>query len=83
MAALCWTRAAGCTHYDWWGAPDVLDESDCDPLISGTSKPRLTDLDSRSHSGVVPNVSSSSRRHNAGQIQMSVRLSSSLKWKRS
>lgn len=27
-AALRWARAAGCTRYDWWGAPDVLDESD-------------------------------------------------------
>ena len=23
-----WAKAAGCTRYDWWGAPDVLDESD-------------------------------------------------------
>ncbi len=27
-AAMRWAKAAGCTHYDWWGAPDVLDESD-------------------------------------------------------
>jgi len=27
-AALRWARAAGCTRYDWWGAPDVLDERD-------------------------------------------------------
>jgi lipid II:glycine glycyltransferase (peptidoglycan interpeptide bridge formation enzyme) len=27
-AAMRWARAAGCTRYDWWGAPDVLDESD-------------------------------------------------------
>ncbi|MEJ5199037.1 MAG: peptidoglycan bridge formation glycyltransferase FemA/FemB family protein [Anaerolineae bacterium] len=27
-AALRWAKAAGCTRYDWWGAPDVLDESD-------------------------------------------------------
>jgi len=27
-AAMCWGKAAGCTRYDWWGAPDVLDESD-------------------------------------------------------
>jgi peptidoglycan pentaglycine glycine transferase (the first glycine) len=27
-AALCWAKARGCTRYDWWGAPDVLDESD-------------------------------------------------------
>ena len=27
-AALQWARAAGCSRYDWWGAPDVLDESD-------------------------------------------------------
>jgi len=27
-AAMRWARAVGCTRYDWWGAPDVLDESD-------------------------------------------------------
>jgi lipid II:glycine glycyltransferase (peptidoglycan interpeptide bridge formation enzyme) len=27
-AAMCWAKAAGCTRYDWWGAPDVLDERD-------------------------------------------------------
>ena len=27
-AALRWAKAHGCTRYDWWGAPDVLDESD-------------------------------------------------------
>ncbi|MGQ9489216.1 MAG: lipid II:glycine glycyltransferase FemX [Anaerolineae bacterium] len=27
-AALRWAKAAGCTRYDWWGAPDVLDERD-------------------------------------------------------
>jgi len=27
-AALRWAKAAGCTCYDWWGAPDVLDERD-------------------------------------------------------
>ncbi len=27
-AALRWAKAAGCTWYDWWGAPDVLDERD-------------------------------------------------------
>jgi len=27
-AALRWAKVAGCTRYDWWGAPDVLDESD-------------------------------------------------------
>ena len=27
-AALRWSKAAGCTRYDWWGAPDQLDESD-------------------------------------------------------
>lgn len=27
-AALRWAKAAGCTRYDWWGAPDVLDEGD-------------------------------------------------------
>ncbi len=27
-AALRWAKAAGCTRYDWWGAPDVLDETD-------------------------------------------------------
>ena len=26
--AMLWARAHGCTTYDWWGAPDVLDESD-------------------------------------------------------
>jgi lipid II:glycine glycyltransferase (peptidoglycan interpeptide bridge formation enzyme) len=27
-AALRWSKAAGCTRYDWWGAPDRLEESD-------------------------------------------------------
>lgn len=27
-AAMRWAKTAGCTRYDWWGAPDVLDESD-------------------------------------------------------
>jgi peptidoglycan pentaglycine glycine transferase (the first glycine) len=27
-AALRWAKAAGCARYDWWGAPDKLDESD-------------------------------------------------------
>ncbi len=27
-AAMRWAKAAGCTRYDWWGAPDVLNESD-------------------------------------------------------
>ena len=27
-AAIRWAKAAGCTIYDLWGAPDVLDESD-------------------------------------------------------
>jgi len=27
-AAICWARAAGCSIYDFWGAPDELDESD-------------------------------------------------------
>lgn len=27
-AAMRWAKAAGCTRYDWWGAPDVLDETD-------------------------------------------------------
>jgi peptidoglycan pentaglycine glycine transferase (the first glycine) len=27
-AALRWAKAAGCTTYNWWGAPDVLDESE-------------------------------------------------------
>jgi len=27
-AALRWAKASGCTRYDWWGAPDVLEESD-------------------------------------------------------
>ena len=27
-AAMRWAKAHGCTRYDWWGAPDVLDESD-------------------------------------------------------
>lgn len=27
-AAMCWAKAAGCRRYDWWGAPDVLAESD-------------------------------------------------------
>lgn len=26
--AMRWAKAQGCTTYDWWGAPDVLDESD-------------------------------------------------------
>lgn len=26
--AMRWAKAQGCTAYDWWGAPDVLDESD-------------------------------------------------------
>jgi len=26
--AMRWAKAHGCTTYDWWGAPDVLDESD-------------------------------------------------------
>jgi lipid II:glycine glycyltransferase (peptidoglycan interpeptide bridge formation enzyme) len=26
--AMRWARAHGCTTYDWWGAPDRLDESD-------------------------------------------------------
>jgi len=26
--AMRWAKAQGCTLYDWWGAPDVLDESD-------------------------------------------------------
>ena len=26
--AMCWAREQGCTTYDMWGAPDVLDESD-------------------------------------------------------
>jgi len=26
--ALRWAKAQGCTTYDWWGAPDRLDESD-------------------------------------------------------
>lgn len=26
--AMRWAKAQGCTVYDWWGAPDVLDESD-------------------------------------------------------
>jgi lipid II:glycine glycyltransferase (peptidoglycan interpeptide bridge formation enzyme) len=26
--AMRWAKGAGCTRYDWWGAPDVLDESD-------------------------------------------------------
>jgi lipid II:glycine glycyltransferase (peptidoglycan interpeptide bridge formation enzyme) len=26
--AMRWAKAQGCTIYDWWGAPDVLDESD-------------------------------------------------------
>jgi lipid II:glycine glycyltransferase (peptidoglycan interpeptide bridge formation enzyme) len=27
-AAMRWARSVGCTRYDWWGAPDVLEESD-------------------------------------------------------
>lgn len=27
-AAMRWAKTAGCTRYDWWGAPDVLEESD-------------------------------------------------------
>lgn len=27
-AALRWAKAVGCRRYDWWGAPDVLEESD-------------------------------------------------------
>jgi len=27
-AAMRWAKAHGCTRYDWWGAPDVLAESD-------------------------------------------------------
>ena len=27
-AAMRWAKATGCTRYNWWGAPDVLDESD-------------------------------------------------------
>ena len=26
--AMRWAKAQGCTIYDWWGAPDVLDEDD-------------------------------------------------------
>lgn len=26
--AMRWAKARGCTTYDWWGAPDVLNESD-------------------------------------------------------
>lgn len=26
--ALRWAKALGCTTYDWWGAPDLLDEND-------------------------------------------------------
>jgi peptidoglycan pentaglycine glycine transferase (the first glycine) len=26
--AMCWAREQGCTAYDMWGAPDVLDQSD-------------------------------------------------------
>ena len=26
--AMRWAKVQGCTTYDWWGAPDVLDESD-------------------------------------------------------
>jgi len=26
--AIRWAKAQGCTSYDWWGAPDLLDESD-------------------------------------------------------
>jgi lipid II:glycine glycyltransferase (peptidoglycan interpeptide bridge formation enzyme) len=27
-AAMRWAKSVGCTRYDWWGAPDVLAESD-------------------------------------------------------
>jgi lipid II:glycine glycyltransferase (peptidoglycan interpeptide bridge formation enzyme) len=27
-AAIRWAKAHGCTRYDWWGAPDNLDEDD-------------------------------------------------------
>lgn len=27
-AAMRWAKAVGCTRYDWWGAPDLLAESD-------------------------------------------------------
>jgi len=27
-AALRWAKAAGCTRYDWWGAPDKVEEGD-------------------------------------------------------
>ena len=27
-AAMRWAKAQGCTRYDWWGAPDELDEGD-------------------------------------------------------
>jgi lipid II:glycine glycyltransferase (peptidoglycan interpeptide bridge formation enzyme) len=27
-AAMRWAKSLGCTRYDWWGAPDALDESD-------------------------------------------------------
>jgi lipid II:glycine glycyltransferase (peptidoglycan interpeptide bridge formation enzyme) len=27
-AAMRWAKSAGCTRYDWWGAPDALSESD-------------------------------------------------------
>ena len=27
-AAMRWAQDAGCTRYDWWGAPDVLAEND-------------------------------------------------------
>jgi peptidoglycan pentaglycine glycine transferase (the first glycine) len=27
-AALRWSKASGCTRYDWWGAPDRLEEDD-------------------------------------------------------
>ena len=27
-AAMRWAKSVGCTRYDWWGAPDILDESD-------------------------------------------------------
>jgi lipid II:glycine glycyltransferase (peptidoglycan interpeptide bridge formation enzyme) len=27
-AAMRWAKSHGCTRYDWWGAPDVLEESD-------------------------------------------------------
>jgi len=27
-AAMRWAKAHGCTRYDWWGAPNALEESD-------------------------------------------------------